>query len=707
MAMIKNEILARVYVVLFGLVLVGVGIVSMILRISSVEGDFWRDKSESQYVQLRPVEGGRGNILAADGSMLATSLPIFDLGFDPNSSGMSKADFDANIDSLAYCLATFVDQRYTPGGMRDFLLQKRAEGSQYVPVKRGANLSEMLQISKFPLFRQGQFRGGFIAVPRYERDHPFGMLAHRTIGYVRDTIAKVGLEGYFDDYLAGESGTQPMRRAAEGVFIPVNDLASVEPKSGKDIRTTIDIDIQDVAEQALFDAVQRHDADYGVALVMEVETGAIRAIANIGTTRNGKYWETYNHAIGTRLEPGSTFKLATMMALLESGRVALDDSIIIDKGRAEFYDEVMVDATPHSMDTTTVRTAFEISSNVGMAKMVQMHFADRNKSDDFIDYLKAFNLNEPTGIEISGEATPFIKEVGAEDWYGTTMPWMAIGYEMMITPMQMLTFYNAVANDGRMMKPMLVSGVEEFGNSLVQFKPQVLRRQIASRKTIRLAKELLEGVVERGTASKLRTPDYDFAGKTGTVQINYQRMKKVTRVGGYQASFIGYFPAKRPMYTCMVLISNPQRRGIYGSEVALPVFRDIADQIYASKIALQEPLNERPNDPLTRRQLPDLDAGYLRDFEYLLKHFRIHYQSDVSDASFAVLRAQSDTLTIGNRYINKKQVPNVVGMGLRDALYLLENQGLRVEVNGYGRIRKQSIRPGTPAKGQTIRLQLG
>jgi cell division protein FtsI (penicillin-binding protein 3) len=707
MAMIKNEILARVYVVLICLILIGVGVVSMLLRISVVEGNYWRKKGEEQYVHMRKVEGGRGNILSADGSLLATSLPIFDLAFDPSSSGMSEEDFMNNIDSLAYCLATFVDQTYTPGGMRDYLLQKRADKSRYVSIKRGANLSETSQISQFPLFRKGQFRGGFIALPRFERDHPFGMLAHRTIGYVRDTIAKVGLEGAFDEHLSGESRSLPMRRAAEGVFIPIHDLASVEPKSGKDVRTTIDIDIQDVAEQALFQAIQSHDADYGVALVMEVETGAIRAIANIGVTRSGKYWETYNHAVGTRLEPGSTFKLATMMALLESGRVSLEDSIVIDKGRAEFYNEVMVDATPHSMDTTTARYAFEMSSNVGMARMVQMHFVDRNKSKEFINYLKAFNLNEPTGIEVTGEAMPLIKEVGATDWYGTTMPWMSIGYELLVTPLQMLTFYNAVANNGRMMKPYLVSSIEEFGVPVVQFKPSVLRRQIASKKTIRLARELLEGVVERGTAAKLRTPDYDFAGKTGTAQINYQRMKKATRVGGYQASFIGYFPARQPKYSCLVLISNPKRRGIYGSEVALPVFRDIADQIYASKIILQEPLNEAPHPPLARRQLPDLDAGYVRDFQYLLKYLRVEHRSDVADASFAVLRAQSDTLLIANRYVNKKQVPNVVGMGLRDALHILENQGLHVEVNGFGKVRKQSIKPGTPAKGQTIRLQLG
>ncbi|MCB0621167.1 MAG: transpeptidase family protein [Saprospiraceae bacterium] len=705
---IKNEVLIRVYIVLFLVVLVAIVIFSKAVRISVVEGDQWREMGQNKYVQMRRIEADRGNILSSDGSLLATSLPFFDVAFDPNSSGMSDADFQANIDSLAYCLATFVDPSFTPGGYRDFLVQKRMEKAQYVSIKRNVSFAEMQQIRSFPLFELGQFRGGMIATPKYQRDHPFGLLAHRTIGYVREGIKPVGLEGFYDDVLSGEAGIQPMVRVGEDIWKPVDDLAKIEPKAGKDIKTTIDVDIQDIAEEALFDALTRHDAEYGVAIVMEVNTGAIRAIANLGRTRNNDLWETYNHAVGSATEPGSTFKLATIMALLESGQVKLSDTIDLELGRTKFYEEEMVDAVAHGLEKTTVRTAFEQSSNVGMAKLVQQTFGEENKAEDFVNYLKAFNLNLQTGIEIEGEVSPFIKQPFSkdDDWSGTTLPWMSIGYEVMLTPLQLLNFYNTVANGGTMMKPYLVSEVQQFGVTLERIPPTIIKRRIASRSTIEQARGLLEGVVENGTASKLKSDRYHFAGKTGTAQLNYQRLKNRTKVGGYQATFVGYFPAEAPKYSCIVLISNPRSRGIYGGEVALPVFREIADKIFAIKLDLQTARSGARLVALQQDELPGLTVGNRQELEYLLDEFSVPYQRQTDDP-VAVLRTDADTLNVLRRHVPEKRVPNVVGMGLKDALFLLENRGLRVEINGYGKVRQQSIKPGTPAKGQSITLRLG
>lgn len=715
---IKNEVLYRVYFLLFGLVIpISILLLYKTAIIGFWEAEKWRDKSKDMYVQFRPVEAERGNILADDGSLLATSIPYFDIYMDPNSTGMSDEQFLANLDSLAYCLATYVDNSYTVGGYREFLLQKRKEGARYLLVKKKVSYSEKKFIEQFPLFNLGQMQGGFIAEKRSERKRPFGLLAQRTIGYVRDGAKPVGLEGYFDKELGGMAGKQLMIRVDrnQDIWLPLDDLTMIEPKSGDDIVTTIDINLQDITESALLRAMNYHDAEWGTAIIMEVKTGAIRAMANLGRTDEG-WWETYNHAVGTSIEPGSTFKLASIMALLEDGYVTLEDSIDIEKGVTTFYEEKMEDSSPFSfkIDTTTVKRAFEISSNVGMAKLVNKYYGTREEinqdkgAEKFIQTLKKFNLHLNTGIKIHGEANPYIKEAYSEEdqWSGTTLPWMSIGYELKLTPLQLLTFFNAVANNGQMMKPYLVKEIQRYGETLQTFKPTVVKRNLASRKTIDQAQELLEAVVKDGTAYKLQTDRYNFAGKTGTAQINYRKFSRGTRVGGYQASFAGYFPAENPMYACIVVINKPRQNGIYGSEVAGPVFREIADKCFISKIELHEAYNRAPKLALNSRMLPNNNVGKKEEMDFLLGYLNIPYYGNPL-SEMAILTAQSDSLWMERRTISDRNVPAVVGMGLRDALFLLENRGLRVEIEGFGRVIRQSIHPGTRINGQTIKLTLG
>ncbi len=706
MATFKNEVLVRVYIVVFAVVLVGVAIFAKAVRISMVEGKFWRDKIENQYFQMRKVEAGRGNILASNGGLLATSLPYFELAFDPNSSGMTDADFDLNIDSLAYCLATYVDQSFTPEGMRDYLIEMRKAKKQYIPIKKEANYEEYEQISQFPLFRMGQFKGGFIAIPKFKRKHPYGMLASRTIGYDRKYSTSIGLEGYYEEVLDGEQGEQLMRRLTKDIWIPVNNFSKIDPTGGLDIKTTLDVDIQDVAEGSLLAALKEHNAEYGVALVMDVKTGGIRAIANLGRTKKGKIWETYNHAVGTSTEPGSTFKLASMMALIEDKKVQLDDSIYLDKGRATFFNQVMVDASKHGLDSTTVRHAFEISSNVAIAKLVQEHYGDEDEAAEFIERLKQFNLDHRTGVEINGEADPYIKEAFSteDNWSGLSLPWMAHGYELKLTPLQLLSFYNTVANDGRQMKPYLVSETQKFGETVERFPPKVVKKQIASRKTIRLAQELLEGVVLNGTAKRYQTNRYTFAGKTGTAQINYKRSNGKTTVGGYQSSFVGYFPTEDPVYSCIVVIYKPKNGRYYGSDVALPVFRSIADKIFTLKPDLFERFEEETWVQSAKATKGNIGAQ--SDFKYLFDAMDVDYQPNKSTEFVVIDQDSTEQLQFLNKNIQVEQVPSVVGMGLRDAVYVLENLGLRVEVNGSGKVVNQSIRSGTMLRGQTVALRL-
>lgn len=585
MATFKNEVLIRVYIVVFAIVLVAIAIFTKAVRVSLLEGKYWREKIENQYFQVRKVEAGRGNILSSSGELLATSLPFFELAFDPNSSGMTDEDFELNIDSLSYYLSTYVDNTFTQEGMRDFLIAMRKEKKQYVPIKKNASYEEYEMISRFPLFRLGQFKGGFIAIPKFRRDNPYGMLASRTLGYNRTDSKLIGLEGYFDDHLAGDQGEQLMRRLTKDMWIPVNNFSKIDPVGGQDIMTTLDIDIQDVAEGSLLKAVRDNDADYGVAIVMDVKTGAIRAIANLGKTKRGNIWETFNHAVGSSTEPGSTFKLASIMALLEDDKIDLEDSVDLEKGRTQFFDQEMLDASNHGLDSTSIRKAFEISSNVGIAKLVQEHYGAEEEADKFIERLKQFNLDHRTGVEINGEVDPYIKEAysNEDNWSGISLPWMAHGYEMKMTPLQMLSFYNAVANDGKQMKPYLVSERQEYGVTIERYPPTVVKKQLASSSTIKEAQSLLLGVVEEGTAKKLKSERYKFAGKTGTAQINYKRSNGKTKVGGYQSSFVGYFPAEDPVYSCIVVVYKPRKGRYYGSDVALPVFRSIADKVYALK----------------------------------------------------------------------------------------------------------------------------
>lgn len=709
---IKNEVLYRVYFLLFGLVIPAALLICFkTIKIGIIEGERWVQQGKDNYVKFKEIEADRGNILAKDGSILATSVPQFDLYFDPVAP--SEEDFKRNIDSLAYALAQWVGSNYTPGGLREWLLQLRRDSSdRHVLLKRKATYLEKNALEKLPLFNLGRFRGGLIVEQRNERKRPFGLLAQRTIGYVREGAKPVGLEGAFDYLLAGQPGGQYMIKVdpKHDIWMPVEDLSAIDPKGGDDVLTTLDVNIQDIAEEALLRGLNYHDAEWGTAVVMDVKTGAIRAMANLGRGETG-WWETYNYAIGSSVEPGSTFKMASMLAMLEDGFVKLDDSVNIFHGKMKFYEQMMIDASPESehMDTTSIRRAFEISSNVGMASLVQKSYGSAEGAERLIKRLKQFNLHLPTGIELDGEAKPYIKEANSslDDWSGLTLPWMAIGYELRLTPLQLLTFYNAVANDGRMMKPYLVQSISRYGEVVTDFPPTVVKRQIASRRSLELVRQLLKGVVDNGTAKKLQTAEYDFAGKTGTAQINYRRTSpNQSQIGGYRASFVGYFPANQPKYSCIVVVHRPRQHGFYGSDVAGPIFREIADKAMATAPDATIPINQEAPARITTANLPGLDVGHKDDLQTVMDYLEFPYAGKPT-TTMAVIRARHDSLAFQERHLAPKRVPNVVGMGLKNALYALENQGYRVQIDGFGKVIRQSVPPGTAARrGRLIRITL-
>jgi cell division protein FtsI (penicillin-binding protein 3) len=674
-----------------------------------VEGPYWKTKRDSAHVDLRPVKGERGSIMAKDGSLLASSLPFYEIRMDTRAGAMTDTLFYRNLDTLAACLMPWVKDRFsTKEDFKANLQSARIIGNRYYFIARGISYPELQKIKSFPLLKLGPYKGGLIVNRLSRRSNPFKMLAFRTIGYVTDKN-KVGLEESFNDVLEGESEMQLMQRVAGGYWIPLNDISDVEPKRGDDVVTTIDIDIQDIAGNALLKALKTHDAAHGCAVVMDVKTGAIRAIANIGKDSKGRYREDYNYAVGTKSEPGSTFKLATMMALLEDGFVDLSDTIALRQGKYEFYGEEMKDASFHGLDSATVRRAFEISSNVGMAQMAFNNYETKGKRNQFVKRLEQFHLHELTNIEITGEDKPYIKspKVAADKWSGTTIPWMAIGYEMELTPLQLLNLYNTVANGGKMMKPYLVSEIQRFGKTIETFEPQVIDNQIAKPSTIKKVRQLLEGVVENGTANNIKPTTYRIAGKTGTAQKNYSKIKQGERLK-YQASFAGYFPANNPAYSCIVVIADPNTGQFYGSQVAAPVFKEIADRCFVKETKSQIAINKNPKVPLTYRQLPVYSLGYRKDFEVALDYLGLKYNKNVL-TDWIVMDIDSSSMLLQPRIEKiKKIVPNVVGMGLRDAVYKMEEKGIKIYVvKGKGKVTSQSVAAGREIKrGMRVYLTL-
>jgi cell division protein FtsI (penicillin-binding protein 3) len=712
MLSIRNEVLWRIYLVAGSVLLVACLIIFKMYQLAVVEQDIWVKKGAQRYLTWGDVHADRGNIVDINGTLLATSLPFYDIYFDPKAEGITDAAFALHADSLALCLASMVNSEFTPGAYRQWLETIRSwpentPGGRHVKIAENVDYRKLKQIKQFPLFNLGKYKGGLIIEQRAKRDRPFNLLAQRTIGYVREGAQPVGLEGRFDRELGGAKGKQLLVKVPGDYYIPVNDLAAVEPKPGNDLVTTLDVNIQDAAENALLAALKKHDADHGCAIVMDVKTGAIRAMANLGRSKEG-WWETYNYAVGERVEPGSMFKLASFLALLEDDQIkSFDQKVPVFHGKVKYFKEEMLDDKDHGKDTMTVKEVFALSSNVGTSQLITQAYGTQNRIGEYLDHLHDFGLDLPSEVEVEGEELPYIKNPKRteDDWSGTTLPWMSIGYELMLTPLQMLQFYNAVANNGKMMKPYLVDHFEHNGMVVDQRYPKVLKKSIASRSSIAQARKLLEAVVEEGTASRLKNPGYRTAGKTGTTQLNYHKFKIQSGLR-YQASFCGYFPAEEPIYSCIVVISEPRQAGFHGAEVAAPVFKEISDKIYAMRTDMHIAMNSAPSANLTKGQIPSNHTGRKKEVKDALKWLNLDWH-ELSNAEWVNLHAKNDTLIMSDRNISEKLVPSVVGMGLKDAIYLLENAGLRVRIQGVGKVRQQSVPAGSSRSGQTVTLTLG
>lgn len=700
---VKNNILIRIAGIYILLLLVGIGIVFKIVFIQVVDGHELREKAKKITYRDILVEANRGDILAADGRVLATSVPYFDLRMDLLAAGLTDSVFKANIDSLAICLSQFFGDRSWYSYRSELTnARKYAKNRRYYPIApRKVNYLELQEISKFPLLRLGENKGGFIAEQVNKRMLPHNSMAARTLGMVNLDGGVVGIEKALDPVLRGRNGLRVHARIPGNTWVEVNSMNKVEPEDGVDILTTLDVQLQDVAEAALRKHLEGHGAGHGCAIVMEVATGDIKAIANLRRNEDGTYEEVYNYAVGESTEPGSTIKTATLIALLEEGDINLNDTVNTGKGKLQLYDHVISDSKEDGHGKITVKEVFEVSSNVGVIKLVQKVF--KGKEKDFVKKLYELKLNEPTGIIIPGEVKPQIRFPGDKGWSGLSMPMMSIGYEIRLTPLQILTFYNAIANNGRMVKPRLVKAYLKHGQVVESFPPQVIQSSICSRSTLKKVHEVLEGVVESGTATNLKNPRYKIAGKTGTAQI--AKGRKGYKSGGrvsYQASFVGYFPAEDPKYSCIVVVNSPSNSVYYGNVVAGPIFKEISDKVFATS---PEWFSDIKGDEL--KDLPQTKTGQLSKLEYIMNELDIPFESNGKKTDWVTVQRDSTKIATTPIRLAKSKVPNVVGMGLRDAIYQLERLGLRVVAKGRGTVRSQSVNPGEPViKGSTVYLEM-
>ncbi|WP_426486295.1 penicillin-binding protein [Flavobacterium sp. 2] len=668
MAVDDKHISYRIYLVAVFIFVMAIAIVVKLTNIQWVDGDHYRQLAKQRTVRNFIIPANKGNIYSADGSLLATSIPNYEIRFDAKAP--KTETFEKHVKALSDSLATVLDR---PAGYYEQELRRaRANKNRYYLIARKLSYTEYVKIKGFPLFNLGAFKGGIIVEQETVRKHPIGQIAERTIGYDRiDPATGIevgkGIEWAFKSYLNGKDGKILKQKIAKGQWKPIRDVNEVDPIDGYDVISTIDVFIQDIAHHALLKQLQDYEADHGCVVVMETETGHVKAISNLGRGEDGSYTETTNYAVAESHEPGSTFKLVDLMAILED-KVA-DTSTVYDShnGIVKYYGRSVRDSHNGGYGKVSLARGFELSSNTVMVQAVYDNY--KSNPSKFVDHIRNFGLDKPLGLHFKGEGRPIIPHPGGKSWSGISLPWMAFGYSVSVTPMQTLAFYNSVANNGVMVRPQFVSEIKEWNKTIKKFDVEVINPKVCSQETIKKLKAVLQNVVKKGTGSKLYSKDFSMAGKTGTAQMNYGGKEGKSALY-YASSFVGYFPADHPKYSCIVVVHKPNtaKNNYYGADVAGPVFKRIAQKIFT--------------DAPSTNKIKQLDSKIPKQ-----------------EISYAKFEKESNTKT--------NVIPNLKGMPGMDAIALLENLGLKVKVNGVGKVKNQSIQAGQNiSKNAIIVLEL-
>ncbi|MEO7312419.1 MAG: penicillin-binding protein [Chitinophagaceae bacterium] len=706
---IKKDILIRTYLVYLVIICFGVAIAGKAVYTQQAQGKYWRSMADTAHNRTETIIAERGSIYADDGSVLSTSIPEFDIFVDFGADGLREKNgklFKDNIDSLAWYMADLFKEEdglsyKTEKTYKKEFLKAYNDEERYYLFKRKISFQQWEAMKKFPLIRLGKNKSGFIADVRMKRLNPFKLFANRTIGLARDSN-KVGLEKAYDSSLAGENGERLVRYVSGGGAIPI-DGSDVEATDGSDVYTTLDIAIQDIAEQALLKMMKGNDCERGTCIVMEVKTGKVKAIANLGRIkdRDSTWWEDYNYAISPT-EPGSTFKLATLISVLEDGYVTINSPVNLEGGKWTVAGETVYDAEFHGLHETTVQHAFEHSSNVGMAKLAYVNY--NNQPSKFLQHLHQLRFDTLTGIDLPGEVRPTIHKPGSKYWSNSTLPWMGFGYSLAVSPLQTLSLYNAVANGGVMMRPYLVTAIKKDGIIVSQHEPVIVNDKVCSKNTLAQLYTCLEGVVLSGTGKALKTDAYRFGGKTGTALVADKGITYKDKV--YQSSFAGFFPLENPQYSCIVVIRNKAHAArFYGGSVAGPVFREVADKLFGMKVqpAIQQAAAMKKDSSLFQFTSATLTA------KNVMRGMGLKWVDSSNGQTKTSLLATNKNYNVMMKsvVIASNAMPLIKGMTLRDAIALCEAAGLKTSVRGSGRVISQSIDPGTAIrKGQIVQLEL-
>jgi cell division protein FtsI (penicillin-binding protein 3) len=664
MAVENRNILNRIYLIALVILIMASAVGIKLTNIQWVEGDYYRKLAKERTIKRFVIPANRGNVYSSDGSLLATSIPEYTIRFD--AVAPSEENFDKHVEALSDSLAILLKK--PSGTILNEFRKARAHKNRYFLVANKLSFTEYMTVKSFPLFNLGAYKGGMITEQKTVREHPIGKIAERTIGYERfndaGKLTRVGIEGAFGQYLNGKDGEILKQKIAKGQWKPIRDNNEVEPRDGYDIVSTIDVYVQDIAHHALLKQLQEYEADHGCVVVMETKTGAVKAISNLGRAKDGTYYETINYAVGESHEPGSTFKLVDLIALLDDKKI--DTSKIYDShgGVITYRGKKVKDSHDGGYGKISLARGFEVSSNTIMVQAVYENYKSNPKQ--FVDRINNMGLNKPLGLPFKGEGIPKIPQPG-KDWNGLSLPWMAFGYGVSVTPLQTLTLYNAIANNGEMIKPIFVQEVKEWNKTIKKYEKQVINPKICSDETLLKVRAVLQNVVKKGTASKLYSKDFSMAGKTGTAQVDYHKGDAHMY---YASSFTGYFPAENPKYSCIVVVHKPNtsKNNYYGADVAGPVFKRIAQKVFT-------------------------DVPSTNEIKDLKKKFK----------------NQENSYITYNDKLNKKPtvIPNLKGMPGMDAVALLENLNMKVKVIGFGKVKKQSILPGQPIlKNNTIILEL-
>ena len=693
----RKVILVRAYLV-FGLLAVfAIAIFVTAVKLQLGTDDKFREEMSAKNTRIKEIEALRGNIYADDGSLLATSVPKYDVVFDLRADGLTSAVFIAKIDSFSMMMSRMFPERST-SDWKEHFIKHREKRTRYLKIGKDLGFEQVKAIRTWPIARLGKFKGGIWYEEKGKRMYFMGELAKRTIGYIKDKTA-VGLEGAFDTLLRGKNGTQMQQRMSGQTWRPIQVGNNRLAVNGKDIVTTLDVRIQDIAQYALQKGLEAESADHGCVIVMETNTGAIKAMANLKRGEDGQYYEAQNYAVSEFTEPGSTFKLVSAIALLEDGKISTKDTIDNSWGKWSWYDLDLEDAVKPKKRFYTLGECLQYSSNVGTSKFVMQHY--KKDPEKFTQHAMDLGLHIKPKFDIPSSNGPSIATPEKAGWSGTSLPSLSIGYSSQISPLQTLMLYNTVATKGKLMQPYMVKEIRHEGQTLSKIEPIVLKEQAISAKTAATLTEMLTQVIDNGTAIGIKTENYKIAGKTGTAWLSQGKAGyNQENNRQFQASFAGFFPANNPQYTIVVVVNNPKGARYSGSQIAAPIFKNISDRIYSTHIKVQPALQTA-----SLPQVPGILKGDLNKTKWVLNEIGISSQllldssknnknaDPVLTGKYIEATKEAHSVKLKPVTVNNNTIPDLRGMGLRDALKILSDMGLKASYSGYGRITDQAPAP--------------